>query len=397
MFRDYDKAAVLCVALLFALFCLCGCDDTDSSDAFQDPKKKRAEDLYEEGRRLFLTCDPNNYQQALHYFDETLSINSDYAKALAGWAETLSMWHAYNMNETMFENAMHRAQRATRLAPELDMGYRAAADIYRHHRNPKTGEFDTEYALDMIERAMEINPRSAENLYVKGSIYLTKNDPLKAIEVLNKAKKANPDLGKTYFNLASANQMLANRIKTNLKQVPASRKDMKKNLQRDMTKRYNMAEQHYKTYQSLVPGNVGGYCALGVVYLHRGKTDKAEKMFRKTVSLKPNPDPAQYKWIMKSYYHLADMERQRGNPEEALVFNKSALDIFSGQPDFIAQRINICKELQKTDCVKEYKEKLDQLKEKQRAFQNKKEDMTTDIIEGGTVKDIPLPEEETGR
>ncbi|MFO8058700.1 MAG: tetratricopeptide repeat protein [bacterium] len=376
------------------IFSVGACDDKDSSESFQDPAKKRAVERYEEGRRLFLTCDPNSYPQALSYFEEALDNNSDYPEALAAWAETLSMWQGFNMNQDAFENAMHRAQRATRLAPDLDMGYRAAADIYRHHRNPKTGKVETEYALDMIDRALEINPRSAENLYVKGSIYLTK-DPLQAIKLLEEAKKLNPDLGKVYFNLASAHQMIADRINTRLQQAGDSGGNAKKELQKDMQSRYNQAEKNYKTYQSVVPGDLGGFCALGIVYLHQGELDKAEKMLKKTVTKNPNPDTSQFKWMMKAYYHLAAIEEKRGNLEEAYIYNQSAMDIAGSHPDFVGQRIRLCKKLDRTDCVKEYQKKLEELKQRQKELQKKTEIDKMEMEGGATVESAAGPEEQT--
>jgi len=386
---------IMTFLLTGALFLYIGCDDKKTGDSFKTPEMQRAEKLYEEGRRLFLTCDPNNYEKALNHFNEALSINGDYAEALAASAETISMWQAYRMNEAAFENAMHRAQRATRLAPELDMGYRAAADIYRHHRNPQTGDVDTDYALDMIERAIDINPRSAENMYVQGSIYLTR-DPMKAIEILEKAKKMNPDLGKVYFNLASAHQMIADRIYIQKQKMKGAGQEVSPDMEEDMTTHYSAAEKNYNTYQALVPGDLGGYCALGIAYLHQDKTQKAEEMFKKTVSLNPNPDPSQFKWMNKAYYHLASMAQRSGNLEDAYIYNKSALDKSPGRPDFIAQQLGICRELGRTECVKKNEDKLEEMKKKQEEFLKKKAEAEKQNTEGGgTVEGFAPLEEET--
>ncbi len=391
MLKNYR--AIITFLLTGALFLHIGCDEKKPGGSFKTPEMQRAEKLYKEGRRLFLTCDPNNYEDALNYFNEALSINSDYAEALAASAETISMWQAYRMNEPAFENAMHRAQRATRLAPELDMGYRAAADIYRHHRNPETGNVDTEYALDMIERALELNPRSAENLYVQGSIYLAK-DPMKAVEILEKGKKMNPDLGKVYFNLASAHKLIADRIYTQKQKMKSEGQKVSEDMDRDMNTHYAAAEKNYRTYQELVPGDLGGYCALGIVYLHQGKTEKAEEMLNKTVTINPNPDPSQFKWLTKAYYHLASIAQRSGNPEDAYIYNKSALEKSPGRPDFIAQQLGICRELERTECVKKNEAKLEELKKKQEEFVKKREEEKKQDTEGGGTVEGPASLEE---
>ena len=119
-----------------------------------DPMIEKAQERYTEGRRLFLTCDPNNYQKAIQYYEDALVYRDDYPEAMAAWAEAVSMWYGYQIPEPLFQDAYMKAQRAIRLQPDLDMGYRAMADLFRHRRNPETGKYDFDYAMEVIERAL---------------------------------------------------------------------------------------------------------------------------------------------------------------------------------------------------------------------------------------------------
>ena len=102
---------------------------TERKGASADPLKEKAQDKYAEGRRLFLTCDPNRYSQAAQLYEDALLYWEDYPEALAAWAETMSSWYGFLIPEPLFQEAYMKAQRAIRLAPELDGGYRAMADL----------------------------------------------------------------------------------------------------------------------------------------------------------------------------------------------------------------------------------------------------------------------------
>lgn len=335
-----------------------------------DPLKEKAREKYAEGRRLFLTCDPNNFPQAIQLLDDALAYWTDYPEALATWSEAMSMWYGAMLPEEVFQSAYMRAQRAIRLAPELDMGYRAMADLFRHRRDPATGKFNAEYALTTIESALKINPTSAENLYVKGSILLL-TDPEQALQVLNQARMANPDLGKIYFNLAAAHQMIVEKI------MLRYAKDVKKLMeQKDtITAHYGEAEEMLRTYQRIVPGDLAGYCSLGVVYLHQEKIAEAEDQFQKTVSLNPHPDPAQFRWQYIAYMQLAQIaEHRHQDLGGAKSFLMSALRIMPKELETLRQLIRVCKAMKEPVCAAEYQKQFDAVVEEAKAAQKRAEE-----------------------
>jgi tetratricopeptide (TPR) repeat protein len=358
----------------------------------EDPLKDKAREKYAEGRRLFLTCDPNNYSEAQRLFEESLAYWDDYPEANAAWAETISMWYSFLIPQELFEQAYMRAQRAVRLDPNLDMGYRAMADLFRHHRDEQTGEYQTRYALDVIERALKIAPNSAENLYVKGSIYLAV-DPQKAVEILNQARAVNPDLGKTYFNLSSAHQMMAEQLTSKHgkdPQEPAPNQDQ-------IVKNYDKAIEYLKTYQKLVPGDLGGYCSLGTVYLLNRNVAEAEKMFQKTVSVSQKADISQNRWKIVAYYKLAEIAGVNNKDlGAARLYLERALELAPKNAQTLSQLAHVCAAQKDDKAASDYKKRLEQSIQEMKAA-TEQHGSTAEKNPapgaGGTLEKVPAPAE----
>lgn len=353
--------AVMLVAL-FSAAALSGCD-RKSADA-ADPLKKLARERYAEGRRLFLTCDPNNFPAAIKAFDDALASWEDYPEALAAWAETVSMWYGFRLNQDVFEQAYVRAQRAIRLAPESDMGYRAMADLFRHFRDPETGKAANEEAMKSIERALAIAPDSAENLYVKGSILLATNPPA-AIKVLEEALRLNPELAKIYFNLASAYQLAGDMINFSEPNSDPAKQEERVAKAKEY---YAKAIKHLEIYQRLVPADLGGYTSLGIIYIHDQQFEKAEEVLKKAVGANVSPDPSQVELRALAYVYLAqiadqhhqDLNRSRDYLERAREANPFDSQIYK-------QLIRIA-EIQKDPAgARKYEEMYQEMIEKAKA------------------------------
>src|SRR3972149_8591070 len=111
------------LALALMLVCLAPASCDKDKKGAEDPLKEKAREKYGEGRRLFLTCDPNKYDESQQLFEDALAYWDDYPEALAAWAEAMSMWYSFLMPEPLFEQAYMRAQRSVRLAAGVEMGY----------------------------------------------------------------------------------------------------------------------------------------------------------------------------------------------------------------------------------------------------------------------------------
>jgi len=271
-----------------------------------EPLKQQAEEHYLKGRRLFLNCDPDKYVEAAKEFQLALNYWDEYPEALAGLAETISMWRGYNLTEEEFGQAYQLAQRSLRLKPDLADGYRAMADLFRHRR-------EDDRALRQIENAIKYDPNNAENFYVKGSALLAK-DPKEAARILIQAQKLNPDLAKIYFNLASAAQKLGN---------------------------YDEALKNLEKYQRLIPSDVGSYCSMGMIYLNKKENEtsesagqefenKAVELFKLTIAKSdPNKKPWQTPWMMLSAKTLGKLYLDKKNYPEALSWLQKGEEVNS--------------------------------------------------------------------
>jgi len=269
------------------------------------PLKKQAEEHYTQARRLFLTCDPDKYPDAMKEYQLALTYWDEYPEALAGLAETISMWRGFSVSEQEFGQAYQFAQRALRLNPKLAEGYRAMADLFRHRK-------ENERALRMINKALEFKPNDAENLYVKGSVLLDSN-PEEAFAILAQAKRLNPDLPKIYFNLASACHKLG---------------------------QFDEAIHLLAIYQKTVPSDVAGYCSLAMVYLNKSNAEKSEATKKELLdtaieNLKltiaksdVKNKPWHASWALLSLKMLANINLGQANYQEALDYLKKAEEIF---------------------------------------------------------------------
>lgn len=347
-------------AALLLSAALCPGVGCKQSGPAMDPLQEKAQEKYAEGRRLFLTCDPNNYNKAAQLFQDALAYWEEYPEAMAAWSETVSMWYGFMLPEEVFQEAYMKAQRAIRINPELTAGYRAMADLFRHRKNPDTGTYDVKYALDVIERAIAIDPNNAENLYVKGSIYLS-IDPEMAIEILEKAINLNPNLGKIYFNLASANQSVADGMFFQNQDKP---EELEK-LHDQRMEHYNKALEMLRTYQQMVPGDLGGYTSMGIIYLRLEDFDKAVEEFKKSLSANPNPDPSQQKWRIISYYNLANLAFNKDDdPEAARIYLERGLEKAPNHLDMLNLLVQVTKKLGDEKATKQYEERINSILEK---------------------------------
>jgi tetratricopeptide (TPR) repeat protein len=297
------KIKWLMLISLVAMLAAPGCKK--GVESASEPIKKQAEDHYTKARRLFLTCDPDKYPEAIKEYQLALNLWDEYPEALAGLAEAISMWRGFSLSEKEFGDAYQYAQRALRLNPELAAGYRAMADLSRHRK-------DFDRATRQIDMAVKIEPQNAENLYVKGSSLLASN-PQEAYQVLLSAQKANPDLAKIYFNLASAAQKLG---------------------------RFDEAISFLTKYQELVPSDISATCSLAMIKLakrDKEKTDDAKaqldkdavELFKLTLAKSDTAKkPWQIPWVLLSYKTLAKMDAEQKKYPEAIEYFKKAEGVF---------------------------------------------------------------------
>jgi len=351
------KCIGLALAFVLTVLFACSCSESEKSQTL-DPIKEKAREHYLAGRRLFLSNNPLNFPQAAAEFQRALEFWQDYPEANAALAETLSMAKGFRITDEEFGLAYTYAQRAIRLDPELSMGYRAMADLFRHkHENQK--------ALQQINKAIQLDPGSAENYYVKGSILLA-GDPESAKQNLEKALKLNPHLVKAYFNIAVANQQLGD---------------------------LDAAEKAIAIYQEKVPQDIGGYCSQGIIYRKKGQPDKAlqqfEQVITKDVKTDKNLWALQDHWIHLAYLVMGEIYlHEKQNPQKAVTYLEKALEMAPGSMETLNELVLAHNELGNKQKAEEYTKKIAEFQE----MLKKQEPEQESIIEKGIPKEHRLPQ-----
>jgi tetratricopeptide (TPR) repeat protein len=297
------KAKWMVLAVIMALSLSFGCKQ--GMDTASDPIKKQAESHYTKARRLFLSCDPDKYTEAIKEYQLALDLWDEYPEALAGLAEAISMWRGFSIGEEEFGEAYKYAQRAIRLSPELSAGYRAMADLCRHK-----GEY--ERALRLADMALKYEPKNAENLYVKGSAFLTMN-PEQAYRLLLEAKNLNPELPKIYLNLGAACQKLG---------------------------KYDDAIKYLETYQQMVPPDISAYCYIALNKMAKREKEtlpevkkrmleEAENLFKLAIAKSDREKkPWQSSYVLLAYKSLARLSVDQSNYPAAIDYLKKAEAIY---------------------------------------------------------------------
>ncbi len=128
------------------------------------------------------------------------------------------------------------------------------------------------------------------------------------------AQKLNPDLPKTYFNLASAAQKLGN---------------------------FDEALKYLEIYRKMAPNDISTYCSLGMIYLNKisressapGKQklqDQGVEQLKLTIAKSDAKNkPWQAPWVVLAAKTLAKIALGRKDYPEALTYLNKSEEIYS--------------------------------------------------------------------
>ena len=146
----------------------------------------RAYDFYLRGRSFMYTMTRRDYQHAIGMFNQAIELDAKYALAYAGIADAYS--HLYRYADASKENA-EKARQASEKAVELD------PDSAEARASRGLSLFINEqYAAAEQEflKAIELNPNLFEVYYYFGLAYSSQGEPAKAVEMYLKAMEVNP-------------------------------------------------------------------------------------------------------------------------------------------------------------------------------------------------------------
>lgn len=152
------------------------------------PRDMRAYEFYLRGRQIQSLKSSDNWTKAPHMFRRAIELDSDYAQAQAGLADSLAqllIWRIIRPEDAL-EEAIAAAKRALELAPEL-----AEAHVARANTLSLSG--DNEGAIAAFQRAIELNPELYEAHYYYGRHCFAQGRHERAIKAFEAAHRVRPD------------------------------------------------------------------------------------------------------------------------------------------------------------------------------------------------------------
>jgi tetratricopeptide (TPR) repeat protein len=142
-----------------------------------------------------------SYPEAIEIFDEAISLNSSNPEAWHGKGFALNGmgYEKRDENEFVeargyFEEAIKCFERAIKLNSSFAFAYIDMADSENNLDN-------YERALEMSNKAIEIDPKNAEALNAKGTIYYRMGEYDKALELFRKATTIDPKCADGWYNI----------------------------------------------------------------------------------------------------------------------------------------------------------------------------------------------------
>ena len=256
---------------------------TEMTVALRTPTENvEAYDLYLRGRDAI-----RNYKSVqdisvgIDFYERALKQDPRFALAYAGLADASLEMYGQKKESFWAERALHAAQEALYLRPNLAEVHFAAGSVYL-----STGR--DQQAIGQFERGLKLSPKSDEGYRRLGSAYLAAGRKKEAIQGYQKAIELSPYysgnyqmLGDAYLDLGDNDRALA----------------------------------AYRQVLQLEPESAAGYEDLGAVYFRQGQWNECIPMFEKAVKLQPYYDT--YSNLGSAYFYVKRYD------EAAKMFEKA--------------------------------------------------------------------------
>jgi tetratricopeptide (TPR) repeat protein len=123
-----------------------------------------------------------NLEKAIDLYEKVLSLNKDSPAFFTNFGEAQLSQGGKEKDKTLVEKALQNFQTAVKLDPEYALSYVGLGKAFR-----LLGSFD--YAIASLRKALDLDDKLDEALYVLGLTYLDKGDKVKALSTLTLYKQ----------------------------------------------------------------------------------------------------------------------------------------------------------------------------------------------------------------
>jgi len=283
-------------------------------EEFRFPKPSttnvEAYEFYLRGRKLYHKWTRQSVEFARQMFERAIKIDPDFAAAWAGLANAYVDLFRWSRNPRDLEEAKRAGERALKLNPtsaEAHVSAGQALAIQRHFSE----------AANAFERAIKEDPTVYEGYYLYGRAMFESGDVEKAVELFEKAQYARPD---DYESRVLRAQAL-----TELGRQDKARRGNEEALE--------SIEKHLELY----PDEARPYSLGASVLIRLGEIERSKQWTQQAMQLAPN-DPLVLYNAACNLALLGESERALGGLERALEAGVSVADWIKHDPDFESLR-----------------------------------------------------------
>ncbi len=222
------------------------------------------------------------------------------------WTHTLACTSGnyvahYNLGYALFQKgsvdeAMVQYQKALQINPD-------SAEAHNNLGNALLQKGNVDEAIAQYQKALEVKPDYAEAHYNLGNALLQKGNVDEAMAQYQKALEVKPDYAEAHYNLGNALLQKGN---------------------------VDEAMAQYQKALEIKPDYAEAHCNLGSALLKMGQVDEAMVQYQKALEITPDSAPV--------YNNLGNALLQKGKVDEAIAHFQKALEI---TPDYAEAHVNL--------------------------------------------------------
>ena len=215
---------------------------------------------------------------------------------------------------------------------------------------------NTEYAIELLDRSLLINPNQPNILNNLGNYYLERGNPQKSIKYLDKAISLNSENFSALYNkgraLTTINK-IDDAINCYLKATKVNPQDKLAHLNLgfvfNLNKSFDKAINEYNIVINLDENSVEAYFNRAASYEKLDKFSEAIADYTKIINLNSS-----LKDTSKAYCRRGDLQNQNDNTESGMHDIKLAIDLQPDNSDYYNDYANGFKKLNQNEKAKEF-------------------------------------------